>query len=94
MPAAKTAKPAAAADGSKQPTPQEANMFFAVVKNMKGKPEVDWAAVAVDAGLKNAETAKVSSRSVSYLPLSGLHCHQPNKSNPLFISSNADAISS
>ncbi|KAG7285094.1 hypothetical protein NEMBOFW57_009714 [Staphylotrichum longicolle] len=59
MPAAKTAKPAAAADGSKQPTPQEANLFFAVIKNMMGKPEVDWAAVAVDSGLKNAETAKV-----------------------------------
>jgi hypothetical protein len=27
---------------------------------MKGKPEIDWAAVATDAGFKNAETAKVS----------------------------------
>lgn len=43
----------------KQPTPQEAFMFYTVIKNMKGKPDVDWNAVAVDNGFKNAETAKV-----------------------------------
>lgn len=94
MPAAKTARTAAAGDAGKQPTPQEAHLFFAIIKNMKGKPEVDWAAVAADSGFKNAETAKVSSRFVCYLPLSSLHCHQPNTSSPPFISSNTDTISS
>jgi hypothetical protein len=42
------------------PTAQEALLFFNIIKNMKGKPEVDWHAVAVDAGFKNADTAKVS----------------------------------
>lgn len=36
-------------------------MFYTVIKNMKGKPEVDWNAVAADNGFKNAETAKVQS---------------------------------
>lgn len=58
----KTAKAAAsgdAGDGRKQPTAQEAYLFYTIIKNMKGKPEVDWKAVAADAGFKNAETAKV-----------------------------------
>ncbi|AEO71558.1 uncharacterized protein THITE_2093054 [Thermothielavioides terrestris NRRL 8126] len=46
-------------DGRKQPTAQEAFLFYTIIKNMKGKPEIDWAAVAVDANFKNAETAKV-----------------------------------
>ncbi|KXX81231.1 hypothetical protein MMYC01_201382 [Madurella mycetomatis] len=54
-------KAAAGGDGAgrKQPTAQEAYMFYTVIKNMKGKPEVDWNAVAADNGFKNAETAKV-----------------------------------
>ncbi|GAB1313057.1 hypothetical protein MFIFM68171_03267 [Madurella fahalii] len=54
-------KAAAGADGieRKQPTAQEAYLFFTIIKNMKGKPEVDWNAVAADNGFKNAETAKV-----------------------------------
>ncbi|KAK3293293.1 uncharacterized protein B0H64DRAFT_444564 [Chaetomium fimeti] len=43
----------------KQPTLQEAHLFYTIIKSMKGKPEIDWAAVAIDAGFKNAETAKV-----------------------------------
>jgi hypothetical protein len=59
--AAKSAAPVGEnADGRKDPSPQEAFLFYAIIKNMKGKPEVDWAAVAVDANFKNAETAKVS----------------------------------
>ncbi len=49
-----------AGDGRKQPTAQEAFLFYTIIKNMKGKPEIDWNSVAVDAGFKNAETAKVS----------------------------------
>jgi len=47
------------AEGRKQPTAAEAFLFYSIIKHMKGKPEVDWALVATDAGLKNAETAKV-----------------------------------
>ncbi len=57
---AKAAAAGEAADGRKQPTAQEAFLFYTIIKNMKGKPEIDWSAVAVDAGFKNAETAKVS----------------------------------
>ncbi|KAK4155226.1 hypothetical protein C8A00DRAFT_13716 [Chaetomidium leptoderma] len=57
--ATKAAATGDAADGRKQPTPQEAFLFYNIIKNMKGKPEVDWTAVAADAGFKNAETAKV-----------------------------------
>ncbi|KAJ4307042.1 hypothetical protein N0V88_000417 [Collariella sp. IMI 366227] len=46
-------------DGRKQPTAQEAFLFYSIIKNMKGKPDVDWTGVATDAGFKNAETAKV-----------------------------------
>ncbi|KAK4120800.1 hypothetical protein N657DRAFT_683287 [Parathielavia appendiculata] len=56
---AKAAPAGDAGDGRKQPTAQEAYLFYTIIKNMKGKPEIDWAAVAVDAGFKNAETAKV-----------------------------------
>lgn len=62
--APKNAKAAAAADGSdgrKQPTPQEAYLFYTIIKNMKGRPDIDWASVAVDNNFKNAETAKVCS---------------------------------
>jgi hypothetical protein len=57
----KTAAAKAAAPGDpKQPSAQEAYLFYTIIKNMKGKPDIDWAAVATDAGFKNAETAKVS----------------------------------
>ncbi|KAK4133012.1 hypothetical protein BT67DRAFT_450695 [Trichocladium antarcticum] len=58
---AKTAKPLGAdpGDGRKQPTAQEAYMFYTVIRNMKGKPDIDWNAVAADNNFKNAETAKV-----------------------------------
>ncbi|KAK4101001.1 hypothetical protein N658DRAFT_471917 [Parathielavia hyrcaniae] len=60
MPPKTKAAPAGdAGDGRKQPTAQEAYLFYTIIKNMKGKPEIDWTAVAVDAGFKNAETAKV-----------------------------------
>jgi hypothetical protein len=74
----KLAKAAAAADGAdgrKQPTAQEAYLFYTIIKNMKGKPEIDWAAVATDAGFKNAETAKVScpQSSSSCITVSPIH---------------------
>ncbi|KAL2263267.1 hypothetical protein VTK26DRAFT_7532 [Humicola hyalothermophila] len=46
-------------DGRKQPTAQEAYLFYTIIKNMKGKPEIDWQNVALDNNFKNAETAKV-----------------------------------
>ncbi|KAK0634767.1 hypothetical protein B0T17DRAFT_594556 [Bombardia bombarda] len=46
-------------DGRPQPTAQEAILFFSIIRNMKTKPEIDWKAVAQEAKLKNAETAKV-----------------------------------
>lgn len=48
------------ADGRKQPTPGEAFLFYTIIKNMNNKPDIDWAAVAVDNKFKNAETAKVT----------------------------------
>ena len=56
----KAAAAGEAGEGRKQPTAQEAFLFYTIIKNMKGKPEIDWNSVAVDAGFKNAETAKVS----------------------------------
>ncbi|KAK3304400.1 uncharacterized protein B0T15DRAFT_512555 [Chaetomium strumarium] len=44
---------------TKYPTPQEAYVFYSVVKHIRGKPDVDWDAMAKDCGFKNAETAKV-----------------------------------
>ncbi|KAK3903360.1 hypothetical protein C8A05DRAFT_32902 [Staphylotrichum tortipilum] len=55
----KAAAGATDADGRKQPTQSETYLFYAIIKHMKGKPEIDWTAVANDTGLKNAETAKV-----------------------------------
>lgn len=45
---------------SKQPTAGEAFLFYTVIKNIKNKPDIDWAGVATDNNFKNAETAKVS----------------------------------
>ncbi|AEO61787.1 hypothetical protein MYCTH_2312348 [Thermothelomyces thermophilus ATCC 42464] len=60
MPPKAVAKAATGVSDGKQPTAQEAYLFYTIIKNMKGKPEIDWAAVAADAGYKTAETAKVS----------------------------------
>ncbi|KAL2160334.1 hypothetical protein VTH06DRAFT_1507 [Thermothelomyces fergusii] len=59
MPPKAVAKAATGVPDAKQPTAQEAYLFYTIIKNMKGKPEIDWAAVAADAGYKTAETAKV-----------------------------------
>ncbi|PHH65170.1 hypothetical protein CDD81_3301 [Ophiocordyceps australis] len=45
--------------GRREPTSQDAMFFFAIVKHMKNKAEVDWNAVAAEQRLKNAEVAKV-----------------------------------
>jgi hypothetical protein len=55
------------ADGRKQPTAGEAFLFYTIIKNMKNKPDIDWAAVAVDNGFKNAETAKVSKSDIVFI---------------------------
>ncbi|KAL7821434.1 hypothetical protein V8C44DRAFT_354070 [Trichoderma aethiopicum] len=42
-----------------QPTASEAMFFFAIVKHTKNRADIDWNAVAVEQGFKNAEVAKV-----------------------------------
>ncbi|KAL2193507.1 hypothetical protein P885DRAFT_81165 [Corynascus similis CBS 632.67] len=59
MPPKAVPKTATGVSDGKQPTAQEAYLFYTIIKNMKGKPEIDWAAVAADTGYKTAETAKV-----------------------------------
>ncbi|KAH6621218.1 hypothetical protein B0J18DRAFT_411007 [Chaetomium sp. MPI-SDFR-AT-0129] len=59
MPPKASAKSGAGPGEPKQPTAQEALLFYTVIKNMKGKPDIDWAGVAADSGFKNPETAKV-----------------------------------
>ncbi|KAM0240842.1 hypothetical protein ACHAP5_007768 [Fusarium lateritium] len=43
----------------KEPTAAEAMLFFSIVKNTRNKADVDWNAVAEEAGFKNADVAKV-----------------------------------
>jgi hypothetical protein len=40
-------------------TDQEGRFFFAIIKHMKGKPDIDWEAVADEAGYNSPATAKV-----------------------------------
>ncbi|KAJ4254894.1 hypothetical protein NW762_009692 [Fusarium torreyae] len=47
------------ADNKKEPTAAEAMLFFSIVKHTRNKADVDWNAVAVEAGFKNADVAKV-----------------------------------
>lgn len=44
----------------RSPTPGEAMFFYTIMKHMKNKPDVDWAAVAEESAFKNAEVAKAS----------------------------------
>ena len=46
--------------GTLEPSPQEARFFFSIIKNMQNKPDIDWATVAEENGLKNAKVAAVS----------------------------------
>lgn len=50
------------ATDKKGPSSSEALLFFSILRNNKAKTEVDWDAVAREAGFKNASTAKVSPR--------------------------------
>ncbi|EMT68518.1 hypothetical protein ACKRZS_001047 [Fusarium odoratissimum] len=43
----------------KEPTAAEAMLFFSIVKHTRNKADVDWNAVASEAGFKNADVAKV-----------------------------------
>ncbi|KAJ3493599.1 hypothetical protein NLG97_g4629 [Lecanicillium saksenae] len=45
--------------GKPGPTPSEAIFFFNIVQHMKNKGDIDWDAVAVSTGFKNAGVAKV-----------------------------------
>lgn len=44
-----------------EPNPQEAKLFFNMIKNMNNLSDIDWDGVATDSGLKNASVAKASS---------------------------------
>ncbi|KAJ4136022.1 hypothetical protein NW768_003630 [Fusarium equiseti] len=43
----------------REPTAAEAMLFFSIVKHTRNKADVDWNAVATEAGFKNADVAKV-----------------------------------
>ncbi|KAM0427332.1 hypothetical protein ACHAPT_007767 [Fusarium lateritium] len=43
----------------KEPTAAEAMLFFSIVKHTRNKADVDWDLVAIEAGFKNADVAKV-----------------------------------
>ncbi|KAF9775503.1 hypothetical protein IL306_006380 [Fusarium sp. DS 682] len=43
----------------KEPTANEAMLFFSIVKHTRNKADVDWNAVAAESGFKNADVAKV-----------------------------------
>ncbi|RSL55989.1 hypothetical protein CEP54_009093 [Fusarium duplospermum] len=47
------------ADAKKEPTAAEAMLFFSIVKHTRNKADVDWDSVALEAGFKNADVAKV-----------------------------------
>jgi hypothetical protein len=47
-------------DAKKEPTAAEAMLFFSIVKHTRNKADVDWDSVALEAGFKNADVAKVS----------------------------------
>ncbi|CAG1976130.1 hypothetical protein SNK03_012320 [Fusarium graminearum] len=47
------------ADNKREPTAAEAMLFFSIVKHTRNKADVDWNAVATEAGFKNADVAKV-----------------------------------
>ncbi|KAJ4316434.1 hypothetical protein N0V84_007872 [Fusarium piperis] len=46
-------------DAKKEPTAAEAMLFFSIVKHTRNKADVDWDSVALEAGFKNADVAKV-----------------------------------
>jgi hypothetical protein len=49
-------------NGFPDPTPNEAMFFYAIIRNSKTKPDIDWEGVARDTGLKNASVASVRDR--------------------------------
>ncbi|KAH6641330.1 hypothetical protein F5144DRAFT_527695 [Chaetomium tenue] len=51
-----------------QPTAQENHLFYSVIQNTKGRPEIDWDGVAAASESKNAETAKVGRLSFGFSP--------------------------
>ncbi|CAK7230719.1 hypothetical protein SCUCBS95973_007667 [Sporothrix curviconia] len=44
--------------GFPDPNPQEAMLFFCMIKNLQSQADIDWDAVAMDSGFKNAAVAK------------------------------------
>lgn len=63
------------AETKKEPTPAEAMLFYSIVKNTRNKADVDWDAVATEAGFKNAEVAKVRNFNPPFHPLSPIPRH-------------------
>lgn len=56
-----TTTPAEAGETGPVASSTDTKFFVAVVKNIKGKADVDWVGVAAELQLKNPEVAKVSS---------------------------------
>ena len=56
-----TNHPAETSETGPAATPGDTKFFVAVVKNTKGKTDIDWVGVAAEMQLKNPEVAKVSS---------------------------------
>lgn len=69
------------AETKKEPTPAEAMLFYSIVKNTRNKADVDWDAVATEAGFKNAEVAKVRPSTLPSIP-SSLPIHRTLTSFP------------
>ena len=67
-----SAKAAAAADEGPQATAADVHLIYAVNKNTD-KPDINWAGVAADCGLKNADSAKVGRFYFNLTPSSGPH---------------------
>ncbi|OAA64399.1 hypothetical protein SPI_03046 [Niveomyces insectorum RCEF 264] len=41
-----------------EPNPQEARLFYSMIRNLTNHPDIDWDGVATDSGFKNAAVAK------------------------------------
>ena len=70
----------------REPTAAEAMLFFSIVKHTRNKADVDWNAVATEAGFKNADVAKVSL--ILYVPGATLSSHltiHPHRVIPVFV---------
>jgi hypothetical protein len=67
---------------ARAPSAQEALLFYHIVTNIRGKPDVDWEAVATAMGFKNSDTAKVSNPIMDNLTMNNLITIHSNDGYP------------